>query len=96
MRFYGNAVARTANIVKDILHHDIDHFILTIIDVSNDHFMLVAVVHDPGELRFFDINVTQSADMSAIIYSNGRLNSIASTNTIRFGRREILNAINHI
>lgn len=96
MRRNGSLVAVGAKIVDDIILCGLVEVLLGVIDRINRHFTLGTLVHGPGSLRYFRLNLSQRSDMSVTVYGDDKDAGITGETVTRFRRRKLDSPINAI
>lgn len=96
MRNDGHMIALAATIVDDILVTGLYYAIPTIIEQIDARFTLGIVVHGPGAMRFFVINLFQHDDMSVVVNADDKLNGVTCMTSSRLCRGDMHSPINQV
>lgn len=89
MRLNGSIVALGSKSFEYIQLCGIDKLVADMVDRINRHFKLGTLVHGPGSLRYFDINLHQRHDKLFTIDCDEKLYGIKGEPVKLFRHREL-------
>lgn len=85
----GSVIAALSKIVDDFLICGETLTVNNVVDLLNKSFLLGIVVHGPGVLRYFGLNITQHDGYTTIIDGDDKLNRMGTAPVTRVRRSDV-------